>query len=197
MTRLLSLVALLAFSLLTGCIQSLHPYYTEGSLTYDAALVGSWADEEGSNFVIKGDAEAKSYEATYTDKEKKTGRFELHLVKVKDQLLIDVAPAEPQRKNESDTYTIHLLPVHSFLLLKIKGANAIEIRTMDYDWLKKHLETNPSAIAHEQVGGDRLLLTAPSEKLQAFVLAHVNTADAYGNPTTFKRASKPDEPAAK
>ena len=44
--RYLTIVALAAVSLaVTGCyVQSLHPLYTEDELTFDAGLVGTWAD---------------------------------------------------------------------------------------------------------------------------------------------------------
>jgi hypothetical protein len=49
---------------------------------------------------------------------------------------------------------------------------------MDYDWLKKELEAKPDEIAFEKADGDRILLTAPSDKVQAFVLKHADTPGA-------------------
>jgi hypothetical protein len=189
MTRLSSLVALLAFWLLTGCVQSLHPYFTADQVTYDPVLVGTWANDDGDSvFVVTGDAESKTYHVAFTDEEKKTGKFDVHLVKAQDQQLLDITAAETDEQR-SDMYRVHLLPVHSFMLFSRKeGENdAIELRTMEYDWLKKYLEQNPKAVAHEVIGGDRILLTAPSEKVQAFVLEHAKAEGAYGEPGVFKR----------
>ena len=30
---------------LAGCIQTLHPLYTENDLTFDAALIGVWGED--------------------------------------------------------------------------------------------------------------------------------------------------------
>jgi hypothetical protein len=198
MIRAHTCVAFTLLALLSGCVQSLHPYYTEAQLTYDPALEGKWAGEDQKvSVVLTGDAEAKSYQALYTDEENKTGKFDVRLAKVNGQLLLDITPAEPERENESDMYQVHLLPVHSFMLLtRAEGdKDSFQVRVMDYDWLKEYLEKNPNAVAHEKVGDKRILLTAASEKLQAFVLEHVNTAKAYGETTTFKRVTEATTPA--
>ena len=194
MTRACVLLSIVFASFLGGCVQSLHPYYKEDQLTYDGTLVGTWKPEESEeSIVITGDADAKSYTAVYTDKEKKTGKFDVHLAKVNDRLLLDIAPAEPKREDESDMYQVHLLPVHSFMLVERKDADTLVLRQMDSDWLKAYLEKNPTAVAHETLDKDRILLTAPSEKVQAFVLEHVDTPDAYEDPSTLKRAAKAGE----
>jgi hypothetical protein len=194
MTRTSILFALVFTACLSGCVQSLHPFYTEAQLTYDPSLVGTWAPpEEGERLVITGDAENKTYEAVYTDNEKKTGKFEVRLAKVQDQLLLDITPQEMWRDDQAETHAVHLLPVHSFMIVEMKADNSDELilRQMDYDWLKGYLEKNPSAVAHETLNGDRIILTAPTEKVQAFVVEHIKTPDAYEEPQTLKRVKAP------
>ena len=38
---------------LSGCIPSLYPIYTENDLVFDARLLGSWADEDGTEWYFE------------------------------------------------------------------------------------------------------------------------------------------------
>lgn len=188
--RTLLLTALL---FVTGCVQSLHPFYTEEQLTFDKNLIGYWTDADGKNTFdipeLDANAEDKSYRVFYTDEHGKTGEFIVRLARVDKYLIADVTPAE-RRDDASGMYKGLLLPVRSFFLVEA-GGESLKLRSMDYDWLKKELETRPDAIRHERVGNDRILLTAPSDKLQAFVLKHMETPGAFGEWTEFKRTPKP------
>jgi hypothetical protein len=65
---------------------------------------------------------------------------------------------------------------------------------MSLDWLGKLLEKNPKAIKHiivsEEAGTNdkkKIVLTAETPELQAFVLKYANNEDAFPDPTEFKR----------
>ena len=144
MSRASIVLSLLLAAFLCGCVQSVHPYYTEAQLTYDPLLAGKWSSDEDKEIIaITGDADAKLYHVLYTDKEGKTGKFEMHLAKVQEQLLADITPEDMFRDDESDMHKVQLLPVHSFLLVERKGDDALEIRAMSHDWLKEYLDKNP------------------------------------------------------
>jgi hypothetical protein len=183
------ILILLSVLFMTGCVQSLHPFYTEEQLTFDKNLIGYWVDEEGKNIIDipDADADAKTYRVAYTDDNGKTGHFIARLAKVDKHLIADLTPEELSDTN-AGTYKAHFVPVHSFLLIKV-SAQGLQIRAMDYDWLKKELEARPASIAHERVDGDRILFTAPPEKVQAFVIKHTDTQGAYGDWTEFKRST--------
>jgi hypothetical protein len=182
---------LLPFLFLVGCVQSLHPYYTDDQLTWDKNLCGHWSDADGKNvFDIPEDAaepDKKTYHVAYTDEKGKTAHFIVHLAKVDKYLLADITPEE-MSVADGGMYKVHFLPVHSFLLVEL-NAQTLKIRAMKYEWLKKQLEDHPDSIAFEKPD-DRIVLTAPPEKVQAFVLKHVETPDAYGDWTEFKRTAK-------
>ena len=188
---------LLAWLLLTsGCVRSLHPYYTEAQLVFDPSLNGTWSDaEKKSTFAVTGDAEHKLYEVLYTDVEKnKIGHFKVHLAMVQAQLIADIAPADPQLE-DSDEYKAHLVPVHSFMLVSY-DAQAIRLRSMSFEWFKKYIHEHPDSIEHELIEGsdDNIILTAPPDHLQAFILKNLTTEGAYGETAEFRRISATTRP---
>jgi hypothetical protein len=187
MPRVAFILPLLA--LLTGCVQSLHPFYTDDQLTFDPALAGVWTTSDSKAILeVTPVPEDKSYKLTYTDEDKKVGRFIVHLAKAQDMLIADVFPTEP-KIDASDVYTAHLLPMHSFMLVE-QGPGVLRLRTMKPDWLRDYLKDHPGAVRCELIEDANarfIVLTAPPAEAQAFVLKHVKTEGAYGETTEFKR----------
>jgi len=182
----------------TGCVRSVHPFYTDAQLTYDPAVVGTWSDAERNNaFTITADAEQKQYSVAYTDKDGKVGHFIVHLAKLErlqppPQLLADIVPDEPKLE-ENDTYKAHLLPLHSFMLVSYNAAE-MKLRMMDRDWLDKFLQSHPDALKHERIGQDQTILTASTDELQKFILNNLETKDAFGDPTELRRIGPTTRP---
>jgi len=80
---------------------------------------------------------------------------------------------------------MHLLGVHSFIRLR-QIEPTLEMALMEADWLAELLEQNPKLLRHEIVDG-RLVLSAPSEKLQHFILSHCLGDEAWGDYTNLTR----------
>ncbi len=179
---------LLGFCGLVGCVQSVQPFVKESQATYDPALVGLWEDGQGAIADITGDAAAKSYKATFTDKDGKVGHFNLLLGTVAGQMIVDVSPADLEIDKASDVYTAHFLPLHSMLLLDRDGLE-FKVRSMDDGWLGAQLKDHPEALAHVTQDKDRIVLTASTDELQKFVIANVNTPKAFSDPGAMKRAN--------
>ena len=57
---------------------------------------------------------------------------------------------------------------------------------MDHNWLKRYLKDNPGAIEHSDMDGT-ILLTAPTEELQAFLLKQSQTDGAFTKPLRMTR----------
>jgi hypothetical protein len=169
---------------LSGCVPSLHPLYTDADLAYDPALVGEWSSEGSSEtWTFTGDSE-KEYKLVYVDKDGAKGEFDVHLVKVKDRLFLDFFPKDPELQ-QNDFYKMHLLPVHTFMKVEQIEPTLI-MSPLNPEWLGKYLEENPDAIAHDEVD-DRLVLTAGTKELQAFLLEHVDDKDAWGESSDMRR----------
>jgi hypothetical protein len=183
MRRLVHLLPLLLLA--AGCVRSLYPLYTDEQLICDQALGGIWRNAETRESLDITPLPAdKSYKVKYTDKEGKSGPFVVHLAKVQDTLLADMAPDELD-DTRSDVYNAHLLPLHSFMIVELAG-NTLRLRTMKDDWFKEHIKAHPEALGFVQVEDEYLLASAPRQA-QEFLLRNLKTEGAYSDPTEFER----------
>lgn len=184
MKKALALVVLVTLLALSGCVPSLHPLYTEKDLIAEPALLGSWVDlKSKESWTFKQDGE-KQYKVVYTDNENKIGEFSVHVLRMGGQEFLDLYPVEPKLQ-ENGFYSGHLLRVHTFLHAS-QTKPTLKMSFLDPDWLKKFLEKNPSAIRHEKVDEDEIVLTASPRELQKFLLAHLKTPGAFSQPTELQ-----------
>jgi len=56
--------------------------------------------------------------------------------------------------------------------------DVLQIAILKPDWIEKHLQEHPDAIKHEKLDHG-ILLTAKPKDMQAFLLKHDKTADAW------------------
>ena len=190
--------------LLAGCVPSLHPLYTPKDVVYDPKLIGAWSDPNSSDsgtWEFRA-SEPNSYTMVYTDKDKKTGSFSVHLVKLDGTLFLDVFPNDPNLP-QNGFYQMHLLPAHTFMKVDQIEPN-LKLRLMDVDKFTKRLEKYPALLKHEilEQGSDkRVVLTASTKELQEFMRKHAGDKDVFGEPSNMKRmplgSSKPADPNAK
>ena len=170
---------------LIGCVQSLHPLYRDGDITFDPAVAGTWTDENAKCRIdIAPASDQQLYRISYTDDDGKTGKFVAHLFKAKETLMLDLLPDDPNLV-ASDVYKAHLLPVHSFFVVE-QTTPKIRITMMKLEWLKKFVEDHPDAIKHEKID-DRILLTAQPAEMQAFILEHLKDKDAFSDTSELTR----------
>src|SRR5688572_23751547 len=175
-------------ALIAGCVPSWNALFTEKDLVFDAKLVGTWNGDEGEvwTFAKEGD---KKYKLTYTDKEGKA-TFDANLVKLQDRQFLDVqidsAGYEGLKLNALAKIT--MLPAHLFFRVDEIG-DVLKLAAPNPDWLGKHLESNPKAVAHLRKEEGVLLLTADTKELQAFVLKHAAGEALFGDSFTLKRKS--------
>jgi len=182
----LSIIALIA-ALIGGCVPSWNALFTEKDLIFDAKLVGTFNadDDEAWEFAKDGD---KKYKLTYTDKDGKA-TFEAHLLKIQDRQFLDVQLDEKgyEGLKLNALAKLTMVPAHIFFRVDEMGGS-VKLAAVNPDWLGKHLEKNPKAIAHLQKGELRIF-TAETKDLQAFVIKHVEGEALFGGPFTLKRKS--------
>jgi hypothetical protein len=172
---------------LGGCIiTSLHPLYTDQQVLFEERLIGKWGDANEDTIAVwefRPSADRKYQMRAIGDFN--YGRFDTHLVKLNDLLFLDVFPREPGEQAENNEYYwLHLIPAHSFIKVDWIGPK-LQLRQIDADKFKKLLEADPNALKHE-VTEDRIVLTAPTEQLQEFMLKHA-AEDIYADPTELVR----------
>jgi hypothetical protein len=166
---------------LAGCVVvSVYPYYTAKDLITDKALVGTWAEADETNALEKhwqfSATNGQAYVLSVREGDETT-EFKARLFRLKDRRFIDAEPV--QRQGE-------FIPPHYLLQVHQLNARELQMSVMDQEWLKQQLQQNPSSIAHLWVDSDsgskpngRLVLTADTAKLQAFVLKHAADTNAF------------------
>jgi hypothetical protein len=173
-SNLIALAA--AAALLCSCIPSVNPFYTDQDVVFDARLLGEWQEKDKSDNpdVWKFEsATNRTYKLTVTEKEGKQGRFNAHLFHLKQECFLDLIPADcDYATNQADLVAASMYPGH--LLVRLQQFEPeLQFAFFDFDWLQKHLEKNPKALAHHKEG-DRIVLTADTRDLQKFVLKHLD-----------------------
>jgi hypothetical protein len=182
MRKLISIVA--SALLLAGCIPSLHPLYGPGDLAFAEELLGIWERREDKARWAFTAYAPKSYRLVQTDDKGREGRFDVRLLRLGEKLFLDLYPEDaPGELNEY--YRAHLVKAHTFLHVEALGPR-LRLRGMNHGWLEKLLEKSPGAIAHER-RGNRIVLTAPTGELQAFVLQQLETPEAFGKAMALER----------
>jgi hypothetical protein len=166
-----------------GCIPSLNPLYRPENLVFDPAVIGVWKQPKSNETWQFTKRDNTSYNLVYTDEQERQGRFIAHIAEIQGKRFLDLFPDEAKQE-ASGFYKFHLVPIHTIYLIRRSQPN-VELAAIDYPWLDDYLSDHPSAIEHATFGG-RTLITATTEQLQAFVLAH---QDSFTAPMELERSS--------
>jgi hypothetical protein len=171
-------------AILGGCVpvMSLHPLYTEKDVVFEERLLGRWVDDPNSSETIwefnRIEEPNNAYNLVFSDEEGKKGSFVAHLLKLQNRLFLDVYPSEPPweiedpNKLELPYNSFFLIPVHTFIKIDFNGPQLKMWLTNDEE-MKKLLKEEPSAVKHTFIE-DKLILTAPTNELQNFVLKYAD-----------------------
>ena len=182
----LSIIAFIA-ALIGGCVPSWNALFTEKDLIFDEKLVGVFNgdDDEVWEFAKDGD---KKYKLTYTDKDGKA-TFDAHLLKIQNRQFLDVQLDEKgyEGLKLNALAKLTMVPARMFFRVDEMGGS-LKLAAVNPDWLAKHLEKNPKAIAHLKKA-EMLFFTAETKDLQIFVIKHVEGEALFGDPFTLKRKS--------
>ena len=126
-----------------------------------------------------------------TEGDGKSGEFDTHLFKLKEELFLDLTPREVNyATNQSDLVAMCLIQGH--MLVRVAQLEpSLQLAFIDSDWLEKYLEENPQSLAYHKEG-DRPVLTAPTPELQEFVLRHLGEGELFQKPGEMvKKAAEP------
>jgi hypothetical protein len=176
-------------ALLCSCIPSVNPFYNDKDIVFEPRLLGAWQEKDKPDnpdvWKFEGTTN-KTYKLTITDKEGKQGTFTAHLFQLKQEVFLDLIPADCNyATNQADLVAFSMFPGH--LLARVPQIEPeLKLALFDFDWLQKYLKENPKALAHHREG-DRLLLTAGTRELQRFVLQHPGEGELFGKPDIMVR----------
>ncbi len=170
------LIAIGMLAMVTGCLSSLHPLYTEADLVFDPALIGQWAEANSSETWTFSRSGEKGYKLMHIDSDGRKGAFLVHLVEVSGVRYLDFFP-EAETLQANELYKTHIIPAHSFLRVEQIGPE-LRMLPLNVRWVENFLQRNPGALRHEKVNGG-IILTARPKELQAFLAQHGTTAWAF------------------
>jgi len=169
-----------------GCVvSSVYPFYFDKDVVFDPALLGAWTSpgkDPAKTEIEFVQAGPKEYRIT------QDGPYSVRLFRLRGQLFLDSFPASD--KNEDADHA----PVHRvFRVDQIQPH--LRIAELSHDWLLAYVTRDPKAIAHVRIdrkGDDgkvntRVVLTAPTKKLQRFLITHLKTKEAWGDTSELDR----------
>ena len=169
---------------LAACVPSLHPFYSDKDVVFDQRLLGDWLEKDKAEKPQSWrfeKADNNGYRLLITESDGKSGEFETHLFKLKDQLFLDLTPSEINfATNQSDLVGMCLIVGH--MLVRVPQVEpSLQLAFIDTDWLEKYLDEHPQSVAHHQEQ-KRLVLTAETTELQEFVLQHLGEGELFQKP---------------
>ena len=189
-------------ALLGGCgpVMSLHSLYTKENVVFEEKLVGTWVDDPNSPEATwefnRIEEPENAYRLVFTDKNGQKGSFVAHLVKLENSLFLDVFPDEfpcdTEDPNKTDwLYNVFfLVPAHTFI--KIDSIEPqLKMRLTDDDKMAKLLKEESNAVKHTLVE-DKLILTASTKELQAFVLKYADDNRVFTDEIVLGRKETQD-----
>ena len=137
--------------LVTACIPSVNPFYTDKDVVTDPRFAGAWIEDENTNNPTAWKFEVATnnvYAVTLTGEKDKMGKFEGHLFKLGKKFFLDLTPTECNyATNQAGMVGVAMIPGH--LLVRVSFVEKkLSLGFCNPDWIKKFLKKNPSAIAH-------------------------------------------------
>ena len=167
--------------ILGGCLQSLHPLYTDKDLIFEEKLIGKWSGEKGIWEFRQG--EGKAYKMRVLDG--KEAWFIARLAKFEDMMFLDIFPDGKTLEDTQGFYKMHLLGLHTFMKVE-QIEPQLQLRMLNSDKVSEMLKEDPNLLKHEVVDG-RLVLTAPTKQLQEFMVKYANEEGVFNDTTDFTR----------
>ena len=189
-------------ALLGGCVpvMSLHSLYTKENVVFEEKLLGTWVDDPNSPEATwefnRIEESENAYRLVFSDKDGQKGSFVVHLVKLQNKLFLDVYPDElpwgPDDPNEVKWLynSFFLIPAHTFI--KIDSIEPqLKMRLTNDDKMEELLKKDPNAVKHTSIE-DRLILTASTKELQAFVLEYADDNRVFTDEIVLGRKETQD-----
>jgi len=181
-----------ALAVLGGCIvPSVNPLYTDNDVVFDPRLLGVWVEEGLTQSTDENWAFEKgvgnSYKLTITEEHGQKGEFETYLLKLNDHSFLDLKPSGIKLDvTQADVIGWALIRGH--LILRVDELDSkLKLSVGESDWLNEYLRKNPKALAHVSEGDKVDFVTASTQDLQQFVLAHLGKNELFGEPGILVR----------
>jgi hypothetical protein len=194
--RVASIIALLLP--VCGCvpIPSFYPLWDEQHAAFETKLLGEWRNADSSDDGAMSFAESaeKTYLATYSEKDEKSGKikkslYTAKLVRLGNHLFIDFISDEASFDKRMDNEAYQpLVPMHFFTRLELDG-DILKLAFLDDERLEKRVlkkEIDLPLLKRKNT----ILLTAETAKIQQVLEQFAEDKDLWGELTVMHRNTK-------
>jgi uncharacterized protein YcfL len=186
-------ICLMAISLFMagGCVRSIQPILKDDQVITNDQLLGNWVSSDGkTSGVVTATDDHKGYKLLYTDEKDKQANLLIRLGKIGDMTIAESSIDDPA-PDASDVYKMHLMPLHSFMVVKQVTSQQLILKLMDSDWLSKYVKAHPDELATVRVDDNDVLISATTDDFQAFLLRHAKDDGVFGSDGVFVRPGDP------
>ena len=181
MKKITTLLFLAGLAMVGGCVPSLHGIFTDKDGVFEERLLGFWSTEDGEESWRFTKAGPKKYHTMFIDENGKSLSFDGRLVRLEGKLFLDLYPDEQSRPDNA-----FIVPAHIFIHIK-QIEPTLKMAMMDPNKLKKLLDETPELIRHEKVEDCKVVLTAPTKALQAFLVKYAEDERVFGDADSLVR----------
>jgi hypothetical protein len=174
---------LLAVVCSSGClVGSLHPVYDDESIVFDSALAGTWANKESEITVVVGRGEWRSYHIAYTDRFGTTN-FTGHLTRLGEARFLNIRPEDGFER------PAFLVVTNGVLQIEVEPA-LVRVREPAYGTLLARVNAGKLGLEAATDLNQNVIISAPTAKLRAWLLAARNDPDVWADWKTFTRTAR-------
>lgn len=193
-------LCILVLLALGGCsYPNLHSVAAGQKLEQDLSLLGVWvvADEtDGARYTVSELPSGQyliSVEAD-EDGERHVLKLAAALIRIGDHRYLEVSAAPDAVEEVLEEYGAFFIPVRHVLRLE-RTDRGWKVSQFKPDWIEDELQKDESALSHEHVDEDVLLITASGERLRELYRTHGSNPDAFTDAAEFVKWTPPSEPA--
>jgi ABC-type uncharacterized transport system ATPase subunit len=183
---------------LVGCLTTLHPIFTGKDLITDQRLIGNWEKAKDKTIVIYRQPNANELNNLSPALQSEAGKIYMldekdeqgnirstnyaFMIKLGKYYYMDYYPAsEKERQLADNFFAAHYIPMHSIYRIEFKNNNSFNVQRLDGGYLEKLIKNKQIRIRHEVMEDGGILITAPTEELQQYLIKYSDVPEAYNN----------------
>ena len=157
---------------------SIEPFYSEKTLVRDPSLPGLWRNSNTRELIEFSATPQGTYECKYSLESFRAVLFELG-----GERYLDVYPLDrgPER---NALHEMTYIPAH-ILFRVVREDNHLRMALLDPEWLDDYL--GEDSTLQYSVTSRGVLLTGPTEQIQAFLMSHGDDPAAFAHWSEWRR----------
>ena len=177
------IIACLVSCVLGACVVSVQPVVPGAAASFDARLLGRWAEVDGHDRIIVSSGDSNAYAIEYIEGEGRVGKFVARLGRLGQRMVLDVQPA-PRDSSPMPEAPL-LIRGHVLFAITVSQDSAqlsLLSETAFRDALRSKAIVLDNVFEHDQV-----VLTGPTAELRRALAPYLGRRGALDEPSTWRR----------